>query len=302
MKARTLIAACLMMAPLAEGRDGAGAGQGDLRDELAGAGRAWRFLSGSRRRHLCEVRARCNHPAGRPAGGQPALLLAGKIDFFMGGMMSAFAAVKEGVPIITVAAMFQKDPQILMAHPDLGAENSRDLGQAADAVPQQGGLTLVLSVDEEPNGIQDEQVKPYTFNPPPFIADKKRASRAMSPRNLTRSRRRQALSQKYFCSPTQATTPIRRPSRHAEDRRQKTRRRQAFRRGEHRLVQLSLRRQQGRKRNDQERKSGDDRRQVDYAVDKMKKTASSFPATRRPRASAASPRPHEGIFRQGRRD
>ena len=47
---------------------GHGPGQGDLRHELEGPGRAWRLLSGRGRRHLRQARARRDRPAGRPAG------------------------------------------------------------------------------------------------------------------------------------------------------------------------------------------------------------------------------------------
>ena len=49
-------------------RAGHGPGQGDLRLELEGPGRAWRLLPGRGRRHLCQARARRDRPAGRPAG------------------------------------------------------------------------------------------------------------------------------------------------------------------------------------------------------------------------------------------
>ena len=48
--------------------------------------------------------------AGRP------LLLAGKIDFYMGGnMQQAFDAVAQGIPLRVVAAHFQKEPQVMMS-------------------------------------------------------------------------------------------------------------------------------------------------------------------------------------------
>ena len=44
-----------------------------------------------------------------------------------------FSAVEQDIPVIDVAAIFQKDPQILMAHPDSGHEDVRRSRQAADA-------------------------------------------------------------------------------------------------------------------------------------------------------------------------
>ncbi len=63
---------------------------------------------------------------GGPQAANRSLLIAGQIDFYMGGnMLESFDAVKNGVPTVTVAAIFQKDPQIIMAHPDQGSRRSR---------------------------------------------------------------------------------------------------------------------------------------------------------------------------------
>ena len=62
----------------------------------------------------------------RPGGPQvnhKQLLAAGKIDFNMGGnVFGAFNYVQNDIPMVVVAAIFQKDPQILMAHPDQGID------------------------------------------------------------------------------------------------------------------------------------------------------------------------------------
>ena len=108
----------------------------------------------------------------RAANGQ--LLIAGKIDFYMGGTLGAFDYVKQGIPVIDVAAIFQKDPQILMAHPDAGYEKFADLAKA-DTIFM--GKDLLVTDFEWMKatfpGFKDEQYKPYTFNPAPFIADPK---------------------------------------------------------------------------------------------------------------------------------
>ena len=54
------------------------------------------------------------------------MLLAGKIDFYMGGnLLSAFDAVQQGIPMRVVAADFQKDPQVIMSHPGQGLDKWR---------------------------------------------------------------------------------------------------------------------------------------------------------------------------------
>ena len=52
---------------------------------------------------------------GPQVSGRP-LLLAGKIDFYMGGnLLSAFDAVQQNIPMKVVATGFQKEPQVLMS-------------------------------------------------------------------------------------------------------------------------------------------------------------------------------------------
>ena len=42
-----------------------------------------------------------------------------------GNLLHSFDNVKNGVPTVVVAAMFQKDPQALIAHPGQGYEQLR---------------------------------------------------------------------------------------------------------------------------------------------------------------------------------
>ena len=91
-------------------------------------------------------------------------------------MMSALDSVKEGVPTITVAAAFQKDPQIIMAHPDAGVEKFADLAKLPTIfMGKDGYITYFQWMKGLNAGFKDEQYKPYTFNPAPFIADKQSA-------------------------------------------------------------------------------------------------------------------------------
>src|SRR5471032_1589195 len=46
------------------------------------------------------------------------LLPVGKLDFYMSAnTLQSFDAVANNIPTVTVAASFQKDPQVLIAHP-----------------------------------------------------------------------------------------------------------------------------------------------------------------------------------------
>lgn len=99
------------------------------------------------------------------------LLMAGTTDFKMGYAIDALNGVKEGLPKITVAAIFQKDPQGLMAHPGVGIASFEDLK----------GKRILLSTSAQTTfwpflkakyGLNDSQMGVYTFNVGPFVADK----------------------------------------------------------------------------------------------------------------------------------
>jgi NitT/TauT family transport system substrate-binding protein len=56
--------------------------------------------------------------SGGPQVNNRALLMADRIQFHMGGdLLQAFNAVAEDVPVVAVAATFQKHPQVILAHP-----------------------------------------------------------------------------------------------------------------------------------------------------------------------------------------
>ncbi len=111
---------------------------------------------------------------GGPQGANRALLVGGQIDFYMGGATSAINAVKEGIPTITLAAIFQKDPQVLIAHPDQGFDTFADLSGASQLIMGQEGFTTYFEwMKSNFEGFSDEMYTPYTFNPAPFIADPK---------------------------------------------------------------------------------------------------------------------------------
>src|SRR5205085_6463801 len=67
------------------------------------------------------------------------LLPVGRIDMFMSAnTLQSFDAVEHGVPTLAVAAMFQKDPQVLIAHPDQGIERLEDLEKLTLFVSKEG--------------------------------------------------------------------------------------------------------------------------------------------------------------------
>jgi NitT/TauT family transport system substrate-binding protein len=102
-------------------------------------------------------------------------LLAGKIEFYMSAnTLQAFDAVAQNIPTLVVAAMFQKDPQVLLAHPDQGIEKFEDLKKLTLLVSKEG-LVSYFQWMKHDYGFDEKKVKPYTFNPQPFFADKRTA-------------------------------------------------------------------------------------------------------------------------------
>jgi NitT/TauT family transport system substrate-binding protein len=102
------------------------------------------------------------------------LLPVGKIDFYMSAnTLQSFDAVEQNIPTVAVAASFQKDPQVLIAHPGT-TEKLEDLKKLTLFLSKESmtGLFQWLKADF---GFDESKVKPYTFNPQPFLADKNSA-------------------------------------------------------------------------------------------------------------------------------
>lgn len=98
------------------------------------------------------------------------MMAAGQSDCVMGSSDLQMMQIREGgVPVVNVAAMFQKDPQVLIAHDDV--QKFEDLK----------GKTILIASSAQRGywpwlktkfGFTDSQTRPYTFNIQPFVADK----------------------------------------------------------------------------------------------------------------------------------
>jgi NitT/TauT family transport system substrate-binding protein len=112
---------------------------------------------------------------GGPNVNNRALLVAGKLDFFMSAnTLQSFDAVTNNVPVVAVAAMFQKDPQVFLAHPESKVSKLEDLKPLTLFVSKEGIVSYFQWLKSE-YGFSEAKVKPYTFNAQPFLADKKSA-------------------------------------------------------------------------------------------------------------------------------
>jgi len=111
----------------------------------------------------------------RPGGPQvnhAQLLAAGRLDFNMGSdSFGAYNFTRENVPMVTVAAMMQKDPKVLISHPGVGN----------DSLSALKGKPIMIGSDTRAGvwlffkamfGYTDDQIRPYNFNVAPFLVDK----------------------------------------------------------------------------------------------------------------------------------
>ncbi|MDA9443130.1 nitrate ABC transporter substrate-binding protein [Bradyrhizobium sp. CCBAU 51745] len=112
---------------------------------------------------------------GGPNENNRMLLIAGKIDFFMAAnTLMSFDAVANNVPVVTIAAMFQKDPQVLLSQPDAKVTKLEDLKPLTLFVSKEGMSSYFQWLKSE-YGFSEKNVRPYNFNPQPFIANPKSA-------------------------------------------------------------------------------------------------------------------------------
>jgi NitT/TauT family transport system substrate-binding protein len=112
---------------------------------------------------------------GGPNDNNRMLLIAGKLDFFMAAnTLMSLDAVANNVPVVSVAAIFQKDPQVFVTHPDSKITNLEDLKPLTLFVSKEG-ITSYFQWLKSEYGFSEAKVRPYTFNSQPFIANRESA-------------------------------------------------------------------------------------------------------------------------------
>ncbi|MCB1744263.1 MAG: ABC transporter substrate-binding protein [Gammaproteobacteria bacterium] len=109
---------------------------------------------------------------GGPQVNNRPLLPAGRIDYLMtGNLLHSFDNVKNGIPVVAVAAMFQKDPQALIAHPGQGYERFESLAKAPVVFIAKDAQFTWWQWLKVTHGFVDERLKPYNYNLGPFLAN-----------------------------------------------------------------------------------------------------------------------------------
>jgi NitT/TauT family transport system substrate-binding protein len=108
---------------------------------------------------------------GGPQVNNRALMLAGQVDFHMdGSSLDTLSAAAEGLPIVAVAATFQKDPQVIITHPG-AAESFADLVNLDKILISDGGVLTFWAWMINAYGFTPEQREVYTFSAAPLIAN-----------------------------------------------------------------------------------------------------------------------------------
>jgi len=123
--------------------------------------------AGIYRRHGIECDLRMGGPQQNPAQ----LLLAGRVDMIMSNGFQALNYVRENIPFLTIASIFQKDPQILMTHEGNGINSFEDM-RGRPILVGAAGRTSYWPFLRARFGFTDEQIRPYTFNVGPFLVDR----------------------------------------------------------------------------------------------------------------------------------
>lgn len=113
----------------------------------------------------------CDLRMGGPQISLSQLLMGGRVDMVMSSGLESLNYAKEDLPFFCIAAIFQKDPQVLISHAGTGAD-SIDKLKGRTILIGAGGRVSYWPFLKAKYGYTDEQMKPYTFNLAPFLADK----------------------------------------------------------------------------------------------------------------------------------
>jgi NitT/TauT family transport system substrate-binding protein len=141
----------------------------DWKAEAEHGGYYQAIATGIYRQHGLNVALR----QGGPQVNHAQLLAAGRLDFNLApNSFIPLNFVQQKIPMVAVAAIFQKDPSVLIAHP----------GEGNDSLAALKGKPIMIGTDTRVTswmflknkfGYTDDQIRPYTFSVAPFLADPK---------------------------------------------------------------------------------------------------------------------------------
>jgi NitT/TauT family transport system substrate-binding protein len=110
---------------------------------------------------------------GGPGVNVAQLVASGAVDMGVGS--NSFIVMNlaaEHVPVKAVAAFMQKDPQVLIAHPDAGIHSLADM-KGHPILLADASVTAFWVWLKAKYGFNDDQVRKYSFSNAPFLADKR---------------------------------------------------------------------------------------------------------------------------------
>jgi NitT/TauT family transport system substrate-binding protein len=108
---------------------------------------------------------------GGPQLNMSQILVGGVVDMVMSNSFEAINYARENLPFLVIGSVMQKDPQVIISHPGVGHDKLENLKGKPILVGGTGRTSYWLFLKAK-FGFTDDQVRPYTFNIQPFIADK----------------------------------------------------------------------------------------------------------------------------------
>lgn len=96
------------------------------------------------------------------------LLAAGQLDVAMADGLQVLSAAEQNVPLVAIAATFQKNPTVVIAHP--GVTRLEQLKGKPIAIASAANTTFWPWLKAQ-FGFDDAQKRPYAFSVQPFLAD-----------------------------------------------------------------------------------------------------------------------------------
>ena len=141
----------------------------DWKAEAEHGGYYQAIATGIYRGHGLEVTLR----QGGPQVNHAQLLAAGRLDFNLApNSFGPLNFVSEKIPLVAVAAIFQKDPSVLIAHPGQGNDNLAVLKGKPIMIGSDTRITSWMFLKNK-FGYADDQIRRYTFSVAPFLTDPK---------------------------------------------------------------------------------------------------------------------------------
>ena len=109
---------------------------------------------------------------GGPSVNTPQLLAAGAVEFAMGSNhFQPLNLAAAGADAVAVAAIFQKDPQVLITHPRADIRTIADI-KGKPVMISDATVSTWWTWTRSRYGFSDKQIRKYTFNLAPFLSDK----------------------------------------------------------------------------------------------------------------------------------